>query len=496
MRVPVAVGAKVTWIVQVAFTAMDAAVQVSVSVKSPVTVTCVTVSAALPVFVTVMVCGALAVATACVAKVSDGGVEGDGGLRGGGGGEEWNLPEAASVGCGAEFADAAVAGGQGCGGRERDDGCVGERGAVDAPAVGGGAGGDLRSDVDAGVERDVESVGVVGVDDDAVGRSVGEIAADVGPAGAASGGTIEVRRIDAVAGEAHDGGVDGLAGGVVRVGGERGDVEAPGVEGSAGAICNGGEWQIGPRGSVGCGGPAGRGEEMASEGAAAIERAGHPGVEDLGAGVLRGGGVACGAGGSEGSDSGVGGGAGGCLRASKHLADGVRRGPEDAGGRWAAPDAAGSDENVGGEGRVEEPGGVDEESSLEIWVAPMVGAPVKLAAVQAAPRVHWRMLTPAAVETYQSEGLVGSMATVPPSPVESCGHAPDVEAEVAAVPFAPRPTSRVAGSVGCWAKLTISAREPRPPLRFWKWVASSGEQGVDCWLTPSVDRQRPPSLPR
>ncbi len=53
------------------------------------------------------------------------------------------------------------------------------------------------------------------------------------------------------------------------------------------------------------------------------------------------------------------------------------------------------------------------------------------------------------------------------------------------MPLAPTPTSRVAGSVGCWAKLTISAREPRPVLRFWKWVASSGEQGVDCWLTPS-----------
>jgi hypothetical protein len=44
---------------------MGAAAQLSVSLKSPVVVTRLTVSGALPVFVTVMVCGALVVATAC-----------------------------------------------------------------------------------------------------------------------------------------------------------------------------------------------------------------------------------------------------------------------------------------------------------------------------------------------------------------------------------------------------------------------------------------------
>src|SRR5665213_655338 len=104
------------------------------------------------------------------------------------------------------------------------------------------------------------------------------------------------------------------------------------------------------------------------------------------------------------------------------------------------------------------------------------------------------MLIPAPVEIYQSSGLVWSMATVPPSPVASCSQGVDGD-DVAAVPFAPRPTSSVAGSVGCWAKLVTSANEPRPLLRFWKWVASSAEHGVACWLTPSVERHKPPSLP-
>ena len=194
MRAPVAVGAKLIWMVQVALIAMEAAVQVSVSVKSPVTATCVKVRAALPVFVTVMVCGALAVATAWAAKVSVAGLSVMTGWVGGGG-EQRDLPEAAAVGGGAELAEATVAGGQVADGRERHDGRVRQGGAVDAPAVGGGAGGDLGSDKDAGVECDVEGVGVVGVDDDAVGWSIGEVAADVGPARAASGGAIEVHAL-------------------------------------------------------------------------------------------------------------------------------------------------------------------------------------------------------------------------------------------------------------------------------------------------------------
>src|ERR1700733_8021631 len=100
------------------------------------------------------------------------------------------------------------------------------------------------------------------------------------------------------------------------------------------------------------------------------------------------------------------------------------------------------------------------------------------------------MLTPAAVETYQRRGLFWSIATVPPSPVDSCGHEAEGEkaVEVEAVPLAPRPASSIAESVGCWAKLTTSASEPRPPLRFWKWVASSAEHWVPCSLTPSVER--------
>ena len=62
------------------------------------------------------------------------------------------------------------------------------------------------------------------------------------------------------------------------------------------------------------------------------------------------------------------------------------------------------------------------EASLEVCVAPMVGAPVKLAAVQLCSESALADADSGAVETYQSEGLSGSMATEPPSPAESCGH--------------------------------------------------------------------------
>ena len=136
------------------------------------------------------------------------------------------------------------------------------------------------------------------------------------------------------------------------------------------------------------------------------------------------------------------------------------------------------------------------DASFATCAYPMVGEPVKFVAAHALPLPQVRMLTPASVDMYQFCGLVGSMATVPPSPAEICGQADVVvAAPVAAVPFAPSPANRVAGSVGCSAKRTTSASEPRPELRFWKWVASSAEQGVCCWFTPSSERQRPPSLP-
>lgn len=67
---PVAVGRKRIWMAQVRVGAMAAARQVSVSLKSAEGVIWVTVSGALPVFVTVMVCAGLRVATAWVLKVS------------------------------------------------------------------------------------------------------------------------------------------------------------------------------------------------------------------------------------------------------------------------------------------------------------------------------------------------------------------------------------------------------------------------------------------
>src|SRR5271163_2170706 len=106
------------------------------------------------------------------------------------------------------------------------------------------------------------------------------------------------------------------------------------------------------------------------------------------------------------------------------------------------------------------------------------------------------MLTPAPVETYQFAGVSGSIATTPPSPSASCGHAVFADAvEVAAVPVAPSPTSSVFGSLGCSAKLTTSASDPSPPFRFSKCVASLAAHALPCSFTPSSDRHSPPSLP-
>src|SRR5271154_1125232 len=71
LRFPVEVGKKRTWTVQLALTAIVAPAQLSVSLKSPVVVTELTMSEAIPVFVTVRVCDALEVATACTPKLNE-----------------------------------------------------------------------------------------------------------------------------------------------------------------------------------------------------------------------------------------------------------------------------------------------------------------------------------------------------------------------------------------------------------------------------------------
>ena len=134
--------------------------------------------------------------------------------------------------------------------------------------------------------------------------------------------------------------------------------------------------------------------------------------------------------------------------------------------------------------------------SLATCAGPMVAAARMSAAVQAAPLAQKASEMPGAVLRYQSEGWLASMMTVPPSPEESCCQAVWSARPVDTVPEAPRPARRMAGSSGSWAKETTSAREPRVRLRFWKWDESSGEQGLACWLMVSVERHRPPSLPR
>ena len=277
-------------------------------------------------------------------------IERDRGLRGAECREQRYLPDPPAICGGAKLARASIAGRQLRRYGELNDGRIGQIGAVDAPAVCTGAGGDLPGNVDAGIERDVDGVSVVGIDDDAVGRSVGQVAGDIGPVPARVGRAVEMRRVDAVPGEAHHRGIHRLSGGVVRIGGNRGDIEAARVE----------DAEIGPRRRAvrGVGG-SGR-EKMAAHAAAAVERTGHARVESLGTGVLRGGGGAGRASGGERANHGIGAAAGGVLWPAEELADGVRRRPRRSAGSGTAPDAARPDEDVGGECRVEQPWRVDQ----------------------------------------------------------------------------------------------------------------------------------------
>ena len=81
-RVPVAVGRKRTCTAQVAFCAIVIPVQLSVSLKSPVVVTLLTIKAAFPVFVTVNVTYALAVPTCCSKNVTEVGLIAIAGIAG------------------------------------------------------------------------------------------------------------------------------------------------------------------------------------------------------------------------------------------------------------------------------------------------------------------------------------------------------------------------------------------------------------------------------
>jgi hypothetical protein len=74
VRLPVAVGVNVTWIVQLPPAATVVFWQLSVSLKSPLIAIAVGVRATLPVFVRVTVCVLLAVPNTWLAKVSDAGL--------------------------------------------------------------------------------------------------------------------------------------------------------------------------------------------------------------------------------------------------------------------------------------------------------------------------------------------------------------------------------------------------------------------------------------
>src|ERR1700722_8912188 len=89
------------------------------------------------------------------------------------------------------------------------------------------------------------------------------------------------------------------------------------------------------------------------------------------------------------------------------------------------------------------------------------------------------------------------MATAPPSPLSISGQsATRDELFTPAIPFAPSPTIMVYWLVPDVDRLTISASDPSPPLRFSKWLASDALQTGPLSSMASVERQMPLSLPR
>ena len=167
-----------------------------------------------------------------------------------------------------------------------------------------------------------------------------------------------MRRRDAVAGKAQDGGVDGPAGAVVRVGGDARDVEVSGVEEAGGVVSHGGFRGVGPGSGSGRGVGCGVDEEVAAQGTAARKSACHAGVEDGRALILLRACGACGAARGERADDRRGGGAGRVGRRGVRRAEGVGRGPKGAAESGASPGAAGSGEESRGKLRVEQPGRV------------------------------------------------------------------------------------------------------------------------------------------
>ena len=139
-------------------------------------------------------------------------------------------------------------------------------------------------------------------------------------------------------------------------------------------------------------------------------------------------------------------------------------------------------------------------TSLLTCAAPMVAGDAKLAAAHADPAVHCFRFTPAPMVRNQLEGVFGSSSGIPPSPAASCGQgASDVAVEVPPEPSSPMPASTTSGVVGSCAKPVISASEPPAAIavfRLSKWLLSFAEQAAPVCATPSVERQRPPSLPR
>ena len=148
-------------------------------------------------------------------------------------------------------------------------------------------------------------------------------------------------------GKALDRDVDGIAGGVVGINEDAGDVQAKGVEG-VGGVGDRIEGEVLPDGHAVAGWIEGGAEDVAGKACAAIELAVHACIDDFPAlgERLRG----------QGADERIAGAGDVESAAVEDGADGVGAAPADAAGR-AAPDAAGGDKQLRGGERVDQEGG-------------------------------------------------------------------------------------------------------------------------------------------
>ncbi len=292
-----------------------------------------------------------------VRKVEGRRIECDGWLGGKSGGQQWNLPDTAPVGRNAKLAGTAVSGAHRGSSPQLHRRSVRQSRAQDAPAIARRARRHLRRRKHPAVHRDIDRVGVVRVDQNAVGWNIGQVAGDVGPVRSCIGRAIDMGHVKSLHGR-----IDGAARGIVRIDRDRRDVKVVRVESGDRPVRHRRHADIAPRTGV-CPGLRRLGDkEVPARGCSAVGASGNSGIDHLRPRALR-------LGRAEGRSSrrerahhGIRRRAGWALRTRQQSADRIVARPERSVRCRTAPDPAGSNDQVGGERRVKQPRRVDQRA--------------------------------------------------------------------------------------------------------------------------------------